>query len=681
MWLLLKSNISRDFKFNKNYTYLLELKKINIIVGKNNSGKSYLMREILKNSISIISRDEIKKYIFENSDLNDFDKLQSFKNIEEFKKLNDKYLNILIEVDNFNNSKKESGKERIGGNYSGKIYTFENFEILKSKSKELLEYLGIDINTNYEFFSDEVVHNVSNLKENIISKYKSLLIEEYDNLNDESIYQFGNILYEFGYVKNKEKEYIAIYNQSNKEVIPYSFKNYIPLLRNIRHPLKNPQEKLDKPLDDVFKIRIISEYNYNKNEINIITGLDFYFEYKKKLLGSKHDRSLVNDFEKFLSNYFFEGKDISIIPDEETYELKVNIEDSEDRFIYQVGDGVTSLIIIMYNIFLNSDRKNNIYFIEEPEQSFHPGFQRLFMNMVSLNDKFKNCYFFFTTHSNHLIDISNHEFKNFNNYLCSKNKDLINVKVQNEEDAEIIDELGVNPSSVQIANKIIWVEGKYDAFYIRLLLNKKNINDEGRKYIEEYDYVFVPYGGSNGTLINFSIENSPEENKEFILKAKKINKNMLIVMDDDGISKGNCGSAKKERYCALKGELNDNLYKLEVREIENLFPADVVKQFFKDGLKNNKRNLSFLDNIKYEDYKNEKLGNYLNKLIKENLGDDLKKITGRKNGFESKGFLYDKSKFYDCVLNWIMSETFDYERDVPNETKNLINIVEKFIKK
>ena len=286
-----------------------------------------------------------------------------------------------------------------------------------------------------------------------------------------------------------------------------------------------------------------------------------------------------------------------------------------------------------------------------------------------------------TTHSNHLIDISNHEFKNFNNYLCSKNKDLINVKVQNEEDAEIIDELGVNPSSVQIANKIIWVEGKYDAFYIRLLLNKKNINDEGRKYIEEYDYVFVPYGGSNGTLINFSIENSPEENKEFILKAKKINKNMLIVMDDDGISKGNCGSAKKERYCALKGELNDTLYKLEVREIENLFPVDVVKQFFKDGLKNNKRNLSFLDNIKYEDYKNEKLGNYLNKLIKENLGDDLKKITGRKNGFESKGFLYDKSKFYDCVLNWIMSETFDYERDVPNETKNLINIVERFIKK
>ena len=157
------------------------------------------MREILKNSIGIISRDELKKYIFENSNLNDFNKLQSFRNIEGFKKLNDKYLNILTEVDDFNNSKKESGKERVGEKYSGKIYTFENFEILKNKSKELLEYLGVDINTNYEFFSDEVVHNVSSLKKNIISEYKNLLIEEYNKLNDESIYQFGNVLYDFGY--------------------------------------------------------------------------------------------------------------------------------------------------------------------------------------------------------------------------------------------------------------------------------------------------------------------------------------------------------------------------------------------------------------------------------------------------------------------------------------------------
>jgi len=69
----------------------------------------------------------------------------------------------------------------------------------------------------------------------------------------------------------------------------------------------------------------------------------------------------------------------------------------------------------------------------------------------------------------------------------------------------------------------------------------------------------------------------------------------------------------------------------------------------------------------------------LNKLIKDNLGTDLKKITGRECGFEKSGFLYDKSKFYDCVLKWVMNENFNYDKDIPLETKELINTVEKFI--
>lgn len=89
--------------------------------------------------------------------------------------------------------------------------------------------------------------------------------------------------------------------------------------------------------------------------------------------------------------------------------------------------------------------------------------------------------------------------------------------------------------------------------------------------------------------------------------------------------------------------------------------------------------MNFLDSIVYDDYKNERLGRYLNKLIKDNLGTNLKSITGRECGFEKNGFLYDKSKFYDCVLKWIMNEKFNYDKDMPLETKELINTVEKFI--
>lgn len=132
----------------------------------------------------------------------------------------------------------------------------------------------------------------------------------------------------------------------------------------------------------------------------------------------------------------------------------------------------------------------------------------------------------------------------------------------------------------------------------------------------------------------------------------------------------------------LKDILKEHLYKLEVREIENLFPESVVKQYFINGLKNkNNKDLKFLDDIKYDDYKGEKLGQYLNKLVTENFEDNLKEITGREKGFEKNGFLYNKSKFYDCVLEWAMSENFDYDKDVPNETKDLIKVIEGFIEK
>lgn len=680
MWLVLRNNISENFNFSKKYTYLLELKKINIIVGKNNSGKSYLMREILKNIINIVDRDEIKTIVFNDKNFKQIGKLSTLNNIIEFKIINDKYLNILNGIQDFNSAKKASGRTTIGGAYSGEIYNFENFENLKHEYPELLKYLSFDDNTSSDKYSDKVVYEEAILRGQVINEYKKALEDAFEKLSDDTIYQFGAVINDFGYIKSESASFTTLYHASTEEGRPYLCKNYIPLLRSIRHPLKDPSKKEDNNLDDIYKTRILKEYKYNENEVNIITGLDFYFEYKKKLLGTKKERKLISDFEKFLSNYFFEGKDISVIPDEESYEVKINIEDSEDRFIYEVGDGITSLIIMMYNIFLNCDREKNIYFIEEPEQSFHPGFQRLLINIISLNLKFKNSYFFFTTHSNHLIDISNHEFKNYVNYLCTKNGDDINVYIPNEEDIDMMYELGVNPSSVQIANKIIWVEGKYDAFYIRLLLNKKNINELGRKYIEDYDYVFIPYGGNNGTLINFSFKDNIENTSDFILKAKMVNPNFLLIMDDDGISSGSNRKKKIDKYNKLKELLGEKLYKLEVREIENLFPPEVIKDYFLDGLKQKDYDLSFLDDIKYDDYKNEKLGKYLNGLIEKNIGNDYKEITGREDGFELKGFLYNKSKFYDFVLKWIMSESFDYEKHIPKETKELINRIEEFIK-
>ena len=63
---------------------------------------------------------------------------------------------------------------------------------------------------------------------------------------------------------------------------------------------------------------------------------------------------------------------------------------------------------------------------------------------------------------------------------------------------------------------------------------------------------------------------------------------------------------KLARYKKLEEALGDKIYKLEVREIENLFPEEVVKKFIEQGLKQEFKEQLDLTGVEYEDYKRKK---------------------------------------------------------------------------
>lgn len=660
MWILLNESISNKFKNENNYTYLFPINRNNFMIGKNNSGKSYFMRFIIKNLIDIyISRDqlihEIKQFIHESNITMD---LYKTIEIKEIKDICEKYDNYLIMLNKIIDSGVENGSS-VWGAKSYKRHNYTNAQELINEVKDLMCFLGF-ANYGTETFDSEIYNNQQNIKNKIVEDFNKKIIEVFDKIDDSKIPLLGTFLNNIGFInlpKRKFKEY------------------YFPTIRGLRNPIKDIHENIIQ--EDIYKKRIVAEYAFNEN-IEINTGLDFYKSYKEGLLGKKEDRNKISEFEKFLSQYFFDGADISIIPDEKYFELKINVNDeTEDRYIFEVGDGISSMIILMYPIFIEASEDNyNLFFIEEPENSFHPGFQRLLISVLTNNERFKKCIFFYSTHSNHLIDIGTNEMKNSNVYLCKKNNDnSMEIKYQNDEFNEVIEELGVQASSVRIANKVIWVEGKYDAFYIRLLLNLKNST---QKYIEDYDYCFLPYGGSNMKLIEFVSSNSEEKNEEFIVKANIINPKYMVVLDADDIE-DNKNANKYKRYIKLKEKLGDRIYKLEVREIENLFPESVLESF----IYNNIKDKSKINDLKldYNLYKNKKLGEFINKeLLKIYEGSDLNSITGRKNGFENDGFLYNKQKYYDEVLSWTRSKDFSYENDVPEEAKRLIEIIENFIK-
>ena len=90
-------------------------------------------------------------------------KLDTFYNIIEFKKINDKYINILTGIQTFNDSKIQSSTRMLGGKYPGVVYDFENFVDLKNRYPDLLTYLGFNTKTDAKEFSDKVVYEVISL--------------------------------------------------------------------------------------------------------------------------------------------------------------------------------------------------------------------------------------------------------------------------------------------------------------------------------------------------------------------------------------------------------------------------------------------------------------------------------------------------------------------------------------
>ncbi|AYN00107.1 ATP-dependent nuclease [Chryseobacterium sp. 3008163] len=291
---------------------------------------------------------------------------------------------------------------------------------------------------------------------------------------------------------------------------------YLPTLRTAHSLYKQIDQKTDSSGN-------ISEYIYNKIEddifvdtvrknyelyedIDIFTGVHLYNEILDARNSKKEKRSRFETFEKFISQYFFDGKAIEIIAEfnkgankkgDNTSEIiSIHIEgEKHSRNLYHLGDGVQALILLMYKIFM-ADNDSHI-FIDEPEINLHPGMQRLFLEQITSNQYLidKNITYFISTHSNHFLDLTLEE-ENISIYsfyadLDEEGEKKLIIKNVNAGDNEVLKSIGVNNSSVFMANCSIWVEGISDRLYIRAFL-KSYCFFIGENYPkEDIDFAFL----------------------------------------------------------------------------------------------------------------------------------------------------------------------------------------------
>ena len=186
----------------------------------------------------------------------------------------------------------------------------------------------------------------------------------------------------------------------------------------------------------------------------------------------------------------------------------------------------------MYKIFLADE--NSIIFIDEPELNLHPGYQRLFLEQITSNPVLtkKKLTYVIVTHSNHFLDLTlekdNISIYSFNSVGNGDNQKFV-VKNVNAGDNEMLRALGVNNSSVFLANCSIWVKGISDRNFIKALLMAYCKDDEKRVYPrEDIDFAFFEYAGSNLTHYSFKKSTSEYEEAKKLINSYALNNRILL---------------------------------------------------------------------------------------------------------------------------------------------------------
>ncbi len=505
-----------------------ELKRLNVIVGANNSGKSRFMRYFAystSNELQII-------YKTPNSIL------EVLNSTERFFRGLDKNIDI-------------------GTN----ITEFQTYHSLESNYQSLISRVR------------EIKNRLENTSQNSLNSYpldyerKILQLFPRQKLNFPPIDDLEELLEN---LDSKIHIIHALKLHRNKFF-------YVDTLRS----LKNLQflEGVRTPGSPLLA-RTLKDYEFTKEQI--ISGEDFFEFLTDSLLGMPEERQRIDDYQVKLSHYFFNNEIITLIPHRKDESLHIKIGEAKQFPISQLGDGLQQVIILTYKAFLTTEP--SFFFIEEPEMHLHAGYVKQLMKFL-LNET--DHYYMATSHSNYLLDMIN-EDKRIALYRVDKeridNEDKYETVIKRcDGDRTILQTLGVSPSSVFLANCTIWIEGITDRLYfvqyLKKYLEEIKITDAEKwgdysRFIDGYHYAFVEYQGSNLDHWDFSVESaeSVDSSQNKGLSAVLVTSNALVVADSD--------LQGKHRFDELKEQLGDNMVITLGKETENTLSKELLMQRF-----------------------------------------------------------------------------------------------------
>ncbi|MDB5032193.1 AAA family ATPase [Mucilaginibacter sp.] len=600
---------------------LRSFSKINFFIGANNSGKSRLLRELLKDM------NKYQAYQFTDQSYGvpyDFSikgrpALVSYEPAQVLVLVKDRITQILALVNG-------SLRYRLESHLKG------------LKAEQLVEY---DI---YHFYAE------------LITIGKAILKEDFEKANQ-------------GAAETRRKQQIsALFNELMvvlQKLFPYmqGIKcTYVPAYRTLRKMLT----KNTAPKEDIFQTRYGTYANYQAIQEPLLrtrTFFDYFLQINRKtmtidhgaetvLLDPQHiftgesmfeqirqfrnsaekERQKLVEYEEFLSTNFFNRQSVQLnaLTIDEADDVYIKIGKEKEFPIYELGDGIQAIILLTFPLYINQ-YYNHFIFYEEPELYLHPGMQRIFVEVLS---KMINTRAFIATHSNHFLDTIIDLPNEISVYTLRKLQDnpgaTFQIELLSSPNVSLLNDLGIRNSSVLLANCTLWVEGISDRIYIKKFLDIYQREQPDGKLNngllrEDLHFAFLEFGGNN--IIHYDFSGEPQDTK---ISAHSISNRILLIHDLD--------KNKTARHQRLKKQLKAGYYQLDTLEIENLLSPEILKLTLQDFRIGNEPLV--IADFKTIDYELRPIAEF----IQEILPKGLKKIFTKPKG-KAISKLYNKADF------------------------------------
>ena len=437
-------------------------------------------------------------------------------------------------------------------------------------------------------------------------------------------------------IRGEANELLVLLREYEPQNLPRMV--YVPILRGLRPVLAAGK-------DGHYEQRTRRDYGIpvdNKTNWRVFTGETMYSDVRRMLLGDHGERDQIRSYENFLADKIFQ-KPVTLIPKEkhDNDVLHIKIGEEDERPIYDLGDGLQTIVILTFPAF---QTPGTWLFVEEPEHCLHPGMQRKLLE--SFRQLPSSPTIFATTHSNHLIDMVAEDFE-CQIYrikkIPSRSRPHV-VSLLPPDSRDHLQDLGVRISSVMLTNSTVWVEGFSDRWFFRhgLRAYQDHLGNEARNIAEDTHYSLVEYAGNN--ITHYSWLDGDEDNP---MNVDRLCAPAMLVADADDPAEG---SKKANRIEKLSAALANRFITTHpAREIENLIPPNVLKATV-DRLAKVET-----DPVEASDYETVPIGKFIEEQMlsgKESPGKGMKAFSDKSGALASKRKFWTAAEHFFETAAW-----------------------------